>query len=288
MTIAAGSLFQDGVILCADTLLSANYRKQGRKVWYRQVGDLEVGITGAGDYVLLKLAATEIMARLTTEIQSGAVVVRLVEAVLASIHDDHIDKAPQWQQDLGYGINLIIGVKTPNIVLLFESSRRAVAPVEGFACVGSGGPVGNYVGSVLHSEAVPVAWGQVMAAYLIQQTKAFGDDCGGETNIVVMPDRGHARNLSPKEISTLEGVATRLHEAFGAILFSCATPKLWGDDQNALQRRTERLREIAQESADMIWTGEPVSPLEPQAVPAKKLVLKSPRHGRKGRTPSQG
>lgn len=210
MTIAAGFTCSDGVVLCADTLLSANYRQRGPKLWmWNQHADgLAVGVTGAGNYVLLKLAREAIFRRLDSlggkKVKPGFVKHQVIEPVLAKIHEHHVDKATDWDRANGYGLSLLVAVREGSQSVLYETDRRACSEVSGFSCVGSGAPVGNYVGSNLFSSALPVDWGLVSAAYLIQQTKAYGEDCGGDTNLVVIPNTG-----APIEADAAHAVSKR-------------------------------------------------------------------------------
>lgn len=191
MTIAAGFVCSDGVVLCADTLLSANYRQQGPKVWLWQGRDGQaVAVAGAGSYILLKLAKEAIFDRLNRLAKINAKLVKhsVVEPVINSIQTDHVDKATDWDRLHGYGVALLIAVRDKGKTVLYETDRRACSEVARFSCVGTGAPVGNYVSSIFFSPSLSVMWAQVAAAYVIQQTKAYGDDCGGDTNIVILRD----------------------------------------------------------------------------------------------------
>lgn len=225
MTIAAGFLCSDGIVLCADTQLTANYKQQGQKVWLHAYDDVCVGVTGAGDYVLLKLANQQIEQRVRSGMDTDTILHGVVEPVLASIYDDHIDKAPDWKvNQCGYDLALIIAIRTTSTVRLFESSRTSLAPVMDYRCVGTGSPVGNYIAGTMFSQQLPAHWGQALAAYLIQQTKTHGEDCGGNTNIVLIPNDGPAVFLSPTKIAQSEAIGTRIHERLGALLFATVEP----------------------------------------------------------------
>jgi 20S proteasome alpha/beta subunit len=52
MTIAAGFLCHDGIVLAADTLYTGENKRDAAKLWIFQKGENVVGIAGAGDATL--------------------------------------------------------------------------------------------------------------------------------------------------------------------------------------------------------------------------------------------
>lgn len=229
VTIAAGFACEDGIVVCADTLLSANFRQQGPKVFHWRDDEVAVVLSGAGSYVLLKLAKEAIFRRLAdlrARNQVFSIRHDVIEPVLASLHDDHIDKAPDREWASGYGLSLLIGTwHRGSGAVLYESHRRACAVVDGFACVGSGAPVGNYVASTLFSKTLPVMWGRVIAAYVIQQSKAYGEDCGGDTNLTVLRNNGQFADVPKHQLEIAEQAANQIHEALGGVLFTATNVK---------------------------------------------------------------
>lgn len=285
VTIAAGFACDDGVLLCADTLLSANYRQQGPKVFSWRDDDVAVVVSGAGSYVLLKLAKEAIFKKLVTlrhHKQSFSIKHDVIEPVLASLHDDHIDKAPDREWANGYGLSLLVGAwHQGSHAVLYESHRRACAVVDGFSCVGSGAPVGNYIASTLFSKTLPVMWGRVVAGYLVQQSKAYGEDCGGDTNITVLQNNGKLVNLEPEKIRISEAAANRIHEALGGVLFEATSEDVKGVPESlhafahavTLSRASVRFNQFVVES-DVLDRIEAVKPTR------AKPTRKSPKRGR--------
>jgi 20S proteasome alpha/beta subunit len=299
VTIAAGFVCSDGVVLCADTLLSANYRQQGPKVWsWRGGRRVAVAVTGAGPYVLLKLAKEAIFRHLDATkgkgIPPGYIQHEIIERVIARIHDDHVDKATDWDRANGYGLSLLVAVRECSKATLYETDRRACSEVLAFACVGSGAPVGNYVASTTFSPTLSSAWAEISAAYVIQQSKAYGDDCGGDTNIIVVPNDGTALALSRARIRRLEQSGAAIHEAFGRVLIANADA-FSGDD---FFRSLEALRKGALKMSNRIAieSGKAGDPVEHTFIHVKRPLLrltdrevqKTPKRGRKSRPPSQG
>lgn len=289
MTIAVGLRLRDGVVLCADTLLSANYRTQGRKVWFGKAGVVELAVSGAGDYVLVKRAASEMLRRLKKGMSVETVRQEVVRHVLKNMYEGDIDQAPEWRQQQGYCLQVLIGIKCHGDVQLYESSRASIAPVENVACVGSGAPIANYIASVFHSPAFSVDWGQILAAYLIQQAKTYGEDCGGDTNIVVMKQDESSRDLSPEKVRELERIGTRLHEACGPLLRGCAdsadAPEIAAGLKQLGQAIADSRRAVIGESVDTFMRSGPFERALSRALDPP--TPQRSRRGRKPRPPSQ-
>lgn len=302
MTIAAGFVCSDGVVLCADTELTSSYKQQGQKLWIHSNSyGLSIAVTGAGDYVLLKLANEHISHRLSKAMSVDDVRHGIVERVLASIHKDHVDAAPESLLRSGeYGLSLLVAIQYRSRALLFESSRTALSPVVDYRCVGSGSPVANLIAGTMFSPSLPVLWGRIFASYLIQQTKTHGLYCGGNSNIAVMSNDGQALLLKGDQVRELEDVATSLHEAVGSVLFSCVSPwsiilgreadgALLVSDSDACFTNLKAVVNIARqitlnEDAKRRVIKQSIG--EPKH-PANQRVQKSPKHDRKVQKPSR-
>jgi hypothetical protein len=53
--------------------------------------------------------------------------------------------------------------------------------------IGSGSPVADYIGSTLFDASIGCRAGEVLMAYLIAQTKQWGEGSGGDTDIASIP-----------------------------------------------------------------------------------------------------
>lgn len=67
MTIAAGFVCRNGLVLCADTEYTGSTKHSGAKLWARSDGPLGLAIVGAGDPVLIRLARDRIHERVTPD-----------------------------------------------------------------------------------------------------------------------------------------------------------------------------------------------------------------------------
>lgn len=237
MTIAAGFVCADGLVLGADRLITATGHKQyRRKTFMFSSAKVTISVTGAGSYGLLKLAAEEITERVKAAvIRDGHVNFdwikhQVVERVVDSIYTKHIDRASDWERVNGYSLRLLIGAKCGHGLKLWESELRSVTEVSGFQCVGGGEPVANYMAATLFSPTMSHIWGRIIAAYLLQQTKVYGDGCGGNSDMIVIPREGPPIVLEHEDIAPLEQIANVIHERFGPVMAACSNPTKEGQD----------------------------------------------------------
>lgn len=291
MTIAAGFVCDDGVVLCADTELTSTYKQQGQKLWLHEKANLSVAVSGAGDYTLLKLANDAIRDRLSGNMSGNRVLHSVIEPVIRSIHEDHIDRAPDWRVLQGYDLALLVAVKTRRIgVQLYETSRTGVAEVRDYRCVGAGSPVANYIAGTMFSPSLSSFWCQAFAAYLIQQTKAYGLDCGGGSSVVVIRKDGPSVLLPTAKLPQMEKVGNRVHDALGPILFSAATDWAGPDFDakvRAFQDAVEKSRsDMFREMAEFWRTPAARQFFQQERGREAKQVQKPPKRGRKGQPPS--
>jgi 20S proteasome alpha/beta subunit len=201
MTIAAGYVCPDGLVLCADTEMTANVRHSGKKAWLMDSGGAAIAIVGAGDAVLIRLIRNRLFERIraSTTLRKAETI---IEQTLKSIFEDHIDRDPSNELD----VSVIVGVRRGTTCKLFEHSRTAVADVERFTATGSGAPVADYLSEVLLAPDVKVASAVTLASYVLQQCKKFAPYCGGESHVIIMPIRAAAAFVSASRIERSERI----------------------------------------------------------------------------------
>jgi len=68
MTIAAGFVCSDGLVLCADTQYTSSTKFSETKLWEHSAGDLRLVIAAAGDATLMNIAVEGV----TKQLDAGA------------------------------------------------------------------------------------------------------------------------------------------------------------------------------------------------------------------------
>ena len=128
---------------------------------------------------------------------------------------------------------------------------------------------------------------------MIQQSKAYGEDCGGDTSIVFVPHAGSAVALTHDKVRVRENAGVSIHEAMARVLMANAS-RDDDDDVRTFSQLRETVWEIAgslaQESGRQVRRTEHTFIHFKRPLPDREdpPTPKSPKRGRKGRPASQG
>ena len=213
MTIAAGFICPDGLVLCADSQFSTdNTKRSGPKVWAQTAGPFSFGIAAAGTGYLIRSAKQQIE-RALSETMSVETIRQEVEKILVSLYSNFRDPNQQ-------GISLLIGVRTLAGISLLETTDTDVAYVETpFCCFGSGSDLGNYLLDHLEP-SLSTAWGKLVAVRLLDQVKRYSLYCGRESQIVVIPRDTTIPHewFQPEQIEQIEQVFEQITKASTPVL----------------------------------------------------------------------
>lgn len=214
MTIAAGFTCKNGLVLCADTEYTGSIRQRGPKVWIKDTGDhsrFTVALAGAGDAALIRLVRNRLFERVSATATEREVET-VLEGVLKSVFEDHIDKAPREAVNNGYDVSVLVGVRVGARRVLLEHSRTAVAWVDGYSCTGAGAPVANYIAETFFRRNMSMQEAIPLACYLLRQAKTFGVMCGGDSHVLTIPFVGPAEFVPFQTIKKLENKRPRVRE----------------------------------------------------------------------------
>lgn len=216
MTIAAGFVCADGIVLCADTLISyPNNKRDGAKLWLiPPCGGALVAIAGAGDVALIGKTRDEIRRRLTASMDEQTIV-EMIEDVIAEFIERYVAPYPD-----SVVLQILVGIRTANGCALYANSggNHILGPVDSSECIGWGQSLGLYFAASLFRRGMPMKWTKTIAAHLLQQTKQYVPFCGGDSHILMMPRNGRAEFVNPADVSELEGHLSRITEAMQSVL----------------------------------------------------------------------
>ena len=109
---------------------------------------------------------------------------------------------PQWVKhikgDPEASLWLLMFVRDDDGLHFFENQGTkgfaAVPKHKPAQSIGCGMPLGQYFADWLFDGGLPMARVRVIAAHLIQQTKEYDPDCGGDTTILMVPAD---KNIAP-------------------------------------------------------------------------------------------
>jgi hypothetical protein len=215
MTIAAGFICSDGILLASDTLYSGSgVYKFGQKFWVMDRGDITVVFGGAGTGAGLTRAHAEIDRKLKAGM-SRIRVVDLIDMVLKKV-SDKLPDLPEWKT------HALVAIRIGNENLLYENDAGANMLSEvrqPFQCVGYARSLGWYFARSLFKGGMSLKWARVIAAHLIANVKEYSEYCGGGTQFVEIPNVGQPQTVTDQSvIADLESYLAPLTRAMNAAL----------------------------------------------------------------------
>lgn len=216
MTIAAGILCEEGVVLAADGRMTGPTGKySGRKIFPITRAGLTVLLAGSGpDVVFLRRVRDELDHRLVDGMSADDAAAQL-ELGLDEVFSKHIRPSPRAQDlqllqflaaiwSAGYGCSL------------YQTSETVVSRVtDRVACIGYGQDLGHYIAASFSMLTMHIRGCEILAAYLIEQAKEHVNYCGGTTRLMTLLVDGTTRervgNAAKHEASMLKDALLRLH-----------------------------------------------------------------------------
>lgn len=185
LTIAAGFVCSDGLVLAADTQFTGIHKRHGSKLWWFRCGQSVVAIAGAGIATYMRHAKEQIRHQLKDGMSDNAIV-EVANNVVFALAAKHAQvDAEDWD------LNLLLGICSSSGVSMYENQSGFVfAPVETenkSQCIGCGRSLGLYFTDWLFDPILTTRWATTIAAHLLNRTKALDPDCGGDSYILVVP-----------------------------------------------------------------------------------------------------
>lgn len=205
MTIAAGLLCQDGVLICADT----EHTGWASKTHQIKIGDFELPATGAKICFALAGAtapawsAIEKCRKALLDDSTGDLPSR-IEAILDSEYRRNVATLPSYS-DFDY--QLLVGLWEPgsHAVKLYSTTATTFVPVREFACIGIGGELASFiirpafVGLTLR-QALP------LSIYTLACVKDAIAGCGGMSIYHLIRNDGSVGTISSGHLGTTVNV----------------------------------------------------------------------------------
>jgi hypothetical protein len=300
MTIAAGFVCSDGILLASDTLYSNTGMglRHGRKFWVLEHGDVVVVFGGAG----MEAAMLRTRDEIDRKLKPGLSRIRVVDTVDAALKKVH-DKLPDHPD---FKTNALVAIQIQGQGKLYENAggSNMISPVQHpCQCVGYGQSLGWYFASSLFRPGMPIKSAKIVAAHLVRNVKDYSEYCGGETHLIEVPEQGSSSFIDDKsEVEQLELYLRPVSESLQMVLpgsdpgASAATieARLRILNDAIRKARTNIVLAVGPVQAGALaLQGHTVSPLiRPTAVVGPpnsegQSVHQRSKHGRRGRTPSQ-
>jgi len=182
MTIAAGLLCKEGVLLCADTELTDwETKSQGSKIRQTEFPGGKAVFAFAGN-VRFAVATLQKFERALKEKHPKKLFDPLVvmEDVLEREYRRHVLKHPDSSTNTDLHYSVLIALWTPGgKVRLFISSYTVISEVFDYEMMGIGEPLARHLVRPVHYKEMPYAEALPLATYALRLVKDSIKDCDG-------------------------------------------------------------------------------------------------------------
>ncbi len=268
MTIAAGFICRDGIIVCADTEITYGdaLKSTGSKIEMLLADETIVTMTGAGHRSYIRMAWDKFVRRFETykkKTLAWADFIEIVESTIGEIYKKHV---PLYPADQKPWFSLIFAVKTRDGHLhLLISDETAVFESHTFEIAGVGATFGRFLADLLHWSPVDVSLrdGSIWAAYILWIAKKYTPGCGGDSSIFTITASGNGFYLG--QVAALEERFAKWDSLVRPLFASAVDTRLSKDDFGArLQVFSEQIQQLREE-----WQSIPI--LEPELLTITRI-----------------
>jgi 20S proteasome alpha/beta subunit len=197
MTIAAGVLCSDGIVICSDTQITESYSKYDRpKIW--QEGNYLL-VTGSGTSDFMKMAFDKLSASLKTAYPENPSDAReIIENLIRSIYEEHILPFSQSNHYAAahLSLSLIVGIRCHNDELaLVKTALTGAMLVEDYECTGNGSDVFKYWAEYFFQKKMTMEMAGYLCLFMIREAKMAVPGVGGSTQVYkLLKDTTKAKN----------------------------------------------------------------------------------------------
>jgi hypothetical protein len=197
VTIAAGFICEDGLLMCADTQYTSEDRDKGEglKIFPKDFDGMQFLFSGAGDRSLIAMTvdimSDAIETKKNTLLQMNLqarmeAIRRIVTQRNQFIYSRYLAYASQPVPAAEMLIGFLSREGDDCEFRLLRAGNTTVERIQEFECVGTGAPLGNWLARIFYNSEVPIELFTVAALYIVQEAKANIPFCGGGTHVYAL------------------------------------------------------------------------------------------------------
>jgi 20S proteasome alpha/beta subunit len=233
MTIVAGFVVNDGILLCGDTMYTGGMKIHQSKL----VGATIADSTDKADHCsfVFGLAGNETNAQMAIEdciedlkecpIKQRTLrgVTKVFRKAILGIHSDYVDATK-----FGTEFSLIIGAWLPRGGghQLFVSNSAGLVRRSDYDCIGAGSYLGHYVIRPVFNRQMHIKEVVLLAIQAVSAAKKYDPDCGGDTHFMTISPDGSLSGVVPYNISSSEAHIAAFEEKTRKFLFDVVHEQL--------------------------------------------------------------
>ena len=185
MTIAAGYMSSNGILLCADTEHSDNIAKYKKTKVYQLKQHLIV--TGAGNSHLLKVAADRLFYAIPKAPANEQAALASVDKVIYDLHRRNIYKNFSAESQNRPEVHLIVAVRCGDGKLTLIKTENDAASLGGsYVSVGTGAYLFEYWAHHLFDRQLDFEAASYLLLFILREVKLHVSGCGGDSQVLVL------------------------------------------------------------------------------------------------------
>jgi len=228
MTIAAGFVCRDGLVLFADTEEQEGYIKTNvEKIRKFEKEGRCLVIANAGNGYLAD-SLTERLFDTLASTKAEKDIIPKFRNTLIEFHRDEVALYPS--DDDRKNVGLIIGLQLSGDALLLHSDATALRRVSEFAIIGYGAEL-KYLAQQLFQKGMPLKHGVLIAMHLAKTAREYVQSCGGQSRIATLANH-KAEILHYFDVWNDETLFSSLSEVYRAVLLSIPDEEISDQDFN--------------------------------------------------------
>src|ERR1017187_2016157 len=222
MTIAAGFVYRNGILLCSDTQQEGGVIKLHRpKIGLFECPGGKFGFALAGN-VQFAISAIQKCASVLMATDAANTIATL-EALLEHEYRRHVYDHPDYHtnENLGYSFLISFWSRSSNTTSLWFTDEHALdSSFESFHAVGSGFELATILARPFIYDTLDQEQALVLAAYVLARVKDNVPGCGGDSRFVVLRNDGTCEMVLGLKLDQIADIAATFDKSAHALLFA--------------------------------------------------------------------
>ncbi len=265
MTVAAGFAFDDGVLFCVDTKVSASIKTNESKLLFYRYDDGQCGTAFAMSSADLNFprAAAESCRLAVDKINfadaSIESVRKAIQSALAKFYKEHIFPHPDRTSGAVY-LEMLVGIWLKHETRLFVSHETLLNSVEDYECLGSGAYLAKYlIGQYGYgtNDRTTLADAGLIASLAVDAAIDHDEACGGEPEMLILNNSGETETICPAVMYPGGQFAKGMQAETWKLLYRLARSKTADETDSVLEQHLSELRHL---NDDCKWAFETPKP----------------------------
>ena len=219
MTIAAGLVCSDGLVLFADSEEQEGFIKTNtEKIQKFSEDSCHLVVANAGNGLLADSLTEQIFDALAGNgNKNEKEVIDTIRQKIIEFHQNEVSLFPS--ENYSKVVDLVLGLQVASSPpTLMHAQATALRKVREFAVLGNGAEI-KFLLQELYSSEMPIKHGILIANYLLETAKRYVQGCGGESRIATL-DGQKIEIRHPWDVSSEGDLFSRLAANYRAVLLS--------------------------------------------------------------------